>query len=262
MVIAPLRGTYALLAAAAVASVIGMLLTARAARARAALATMQSDFVCGVTHELKTPLALIRLMAETLGQGRYNSLDTVRDYARMLSQESWHLTRLIDNLLTFARVTNSAGQHQFEPIEVAELVEDVLDRFHPQLAEKSFAVTVDVPAELPRIRGDRTMLLQALDNLVDNAIKYSKGCRVLKVHAGTHDGHLRLQVADAGVGIAPEEIPRVFDKFYRGRVVGVSGSGLGLSIVKRIVEENGGLVEISSVLGEGTSVWLVLPVDS
>lgn len=261
MLIAPLRGTYAMLAAAAVASVVGILLTAHAARARAELATMQSDFVYGVTHELKTPLSSIRLMAETLGQGRCTSIETISDYARLLSREAWRLTRLIDNLLTFARVTIEGGQHQFETIEIAELVEDVLNHFRPQLADKRFEVTVDVASELPRVRGDRAMLLQALDNVVDNAIKYSKDRRALTVRARAQDRTLRIEVTDRGLGIAPEEIVRVFEKFYRGRSVAVSGSGLGLAIVKRIVEDNGGVVEITSVLGEGTSVGLVLPVS-
>ena len=257
--VSALRATYAMLAAAAVASIVGMLLTARAARARAAVATMQSDFVYGVTHELKTPLSLIRLVAETLDQGRYESPKTVTDYARLLSREAWRLTRLIDNILTFARVTNSGTHYQPELIEIAELIEDVVNHFQPQLADSGFEVTVDVAAELPRVRGDRAMLLQALDNLVDNAIKYSTNRGILTIRAAVQNESVRIEVADRGIGIAPEEIGYVFEKFYRGRSVPVGGSGLGLSIVKRIVEDNGGVVEITSVLGEGTSVRVVLP---
>jgi len=261
---APLRGTYTMLAAAAVASVVGMLLTARAARSQANLATMQSDFVYGVTHELKTPLSLIRLMAETLGQRRYNSVETLSDYARLLSQEAWRLTRLIDNLLAYARLSNApSGQRHVEPIEIAELMEDVLDHFRPQLAEKGFDLTVEVSPELPRIRGDRVMLQQALDNLVDNAIKYSPDRRALAVRAGvTPDGErLKLEIADRGVGIPAAEVPRVFDKFYRGCSVKAGGSGLGLAIVKRIVDENDGIVTIASAPDEGTTITLLLRMD-
>jgi two-component system phosphate regulon sensor histidine kinase PhoR len=257
----PWRGVYAILAGAAVASLGGVLLTVRAVRARAALAAMQSDFVCGVTHELKTPLSLIRLISETLGQRRYSSIDTVTDYAQLLSQEAWRLTRHIDNILTFAQATHSRRQQQVESIEVAELVEDVLERFRPQLSDKAFEVTVDVPDELPKIRGDRTMLLQALDNLLDNAIKYSTHRREVIVTASSRNGTMHVEVADRGVGIATDELPRVFEKFYRGRSVKAGGSGLGLAIVKRIIEENRGTVEIASVPGEGTQVRLTLPID-
>ncbi len=258
---APWRGVYAILAGAAVASLVGVLLTVRAARARAALAAMQSDFVCGVTHELKTPLSLIRLISETLGQRRYSSIDTVTDYAQLLSQEAWRLTRHIDNILTFAQGTDSRRQQQHEPIEVAELVEDVLERFRPQLSDRAFEVMVDVPYELPRIRGDRTSLLQAFDNLLDNAIKYSTERREVTVKASLRNGSLQVEIADRGVGIALDEIPRVFDKFYRGRSVKAGGSGLGLAIVKRIIEENRGTVAITSLPGEGKQVRLVLPID-
>lgn len=258
---APVRGAYAVLAAAAVATVVGMLLTVRAARARAALAAMQSDFMYGVTHELKTPLSLIRLMAETLGHRRYSSQEAVTDYARLLSQEAWRLTRLIDNILAFARVTDSGGKHPFDPIDPSELVDDVLERFRPQLTDGAFDVKVDMPADLPRIRGDRTMIAQALDNLVDNAIKYSAERRELSVRLSTRDSVLQVEVADRGAGIAPDEVPLVFDKFYRGRLAAAGGSGLGLAIVKRIVEDHGGTVEMTSALGGGTSVRLVLPVD-
>lgn len=251
-----------MLAAAALASVVGMFLTARAVRARADLAAMQSDFVCTVTHELKTPLAFIRLLGETLGHRRYTSLETIADYARLLSQEAWRLTRLIDNILTFARVTNSGHRQQFEAIEVAEIVEDVLNHFRPQLAAKAFDVTVDMPADLPRACGDRAMLCQALDNLVDNAIKYSADRRVLQIGARMAGERMVLEVTDCGRGIATEEIPRVFDKFYRGRSGSTGGSGLGLSIVKRIMEEHHGDVELLSVPGEGTTVRLLLPVLS
>jgi signal transduction histidine kinase len=253
--------TNAVLAAAAIASVVGLLLTSRAVRARAVLAAMQSDFIATVTHELKTPLASIRLMGETLGRGRYESVDTVQDYARMLSQETVRLTRLIDNLLMYARVVDRGRRSHDEPIELAELVEDVLERFRPQLASKDFDVTIDVPSDLPRIRGDRAALFQALENLVDNAIKYAEDGMVLSIRSAAERNRVRIEVVDRGVGISSEEIPRVFEKFYRGRATRVSGSGLGLAIVKRVVEEHGGTAEIVSGPQWGTTVRLVLPLD-
>jgi two-component system phosphate regulon sensor histidine kinase PhoR len=251
-------GTYLMLAAMAVASVLGMLFTARTVTASAELAERRSEFISTVTHELKTPLASIRLLAETLGDGRYESVDTIRDYAGLLSREAWRLTRLIDNLLAYASVS-SARTPSTERHEVAELLDEVVAHFHPQLSEQSFEVTIEVPPDLPRVRGDRTALLHALDNLVDNAIKYSAGRRTLTIRTWAENGHLAVEVADRGQGIAPEELPHVFEKFYRGRGVRTGGSGLGLAIVKRVVDDHRGTVEMSSVLGEGTIVRLVLP---
>ena len=252
------RVAYATLSGAAIASVVGMLLTMRALRSRAKLMAMQSDFVCTVTHELKTPVAFIRLLGETLSQGRYNSLDTIHEYARMLSQETWRLTRLIDNVLTFARV-NQVTPESRDSIEVAEMFEEVLSHFRPQLAERNFHVTVHVTPESVRIVGDRVMITQAVDNLVANAIKYSQKQCVLGIDARQEGEWVHLEVTDRGIGIPAAELPRVFEKFFRGRSGDTRGSGLGLAIVKRVVEEHGGTAAISSVVGEGTTVRLVLP---
>ena len=133
-----------MLAAMAVASVLGMLFTARTVTASAELAERRSEFISTVTHELKTPLASIRLLAETLGDGRYESVETIRDYAGLLSREAWRLTRLIDNLLAYASVS-SARTPSTERHEVAELLDEVVAHFHPQLSEQSFEVTIEVP---------------------------------------------------------------------------------------------------------------------
>jgi signal transduction histidine kinase len=255
------RGAYAMLIVAASVSLFGLLLTMRTVRAREQLIAMQTEFVSTVTHELKTPLAVIRLLGETLGTGRYDSLDTVRDYAQLLSQEACRLTRLIENLLMYSRLTEQQRSEPLEVIEVGELVEDTLTHYRPLLSRLEFDLAVDVPVDLPRLRGDRSSLMQALDNLIDNAIKYSDGRRSLSIRSELMRDGVRIEVADRGVGIPAADVPRVFDKFYRGRAVRTGGSGLGLAIVKRVMQEHNGHVEISSVVGEGTTLSLVLPLD-
>lgn len=255
------RGTFAMLIVAASVSLFGLLFTTRAVRAREQFVAMQSEFVSTVTHELKTPLAVIRLLGETLGTGRYDSLETVRDYAQLLSQEACRLTRLIENLLTYSRLTEHRRADPREVIEIGELVEDTLAHFRPRLSRLEFDLNVDVPVDLPRLHGDRSSLMQALDNLIDNAIKYSDGRRSLSIRSAAARNSVRIEVADRGVGIPAEDVPRVFDKFYRGRAVRTGGSGLGLAIVKRIVQEHHGSIEIASVVGEGTTLCLVLPLD-
>jgi signal transduction histidine kinase len=229
-------------------------------RVSAELATMKSEFVAAVTHELKTPLALIKLVSETLEKGRYNSLDTVRDYAVILAQEERRLRHLIENLLTYSRATDLREVYTFEAIEVAELIEDALQPFRPRLNELGFALEVQIDAHVSRVHADRTALRQVFANIVDNAIKYSPAePRSLTIDAQDDDANVRVRFRDRGAGIPAEELPRVVEKFYRGHDARESGSGIGLAIVKRIVQQHGGRVDIASTVGQGTTVTVTLP---
>jgi signal transduction histidine kinase len=257
------RRMFFLITIAAAASLLALVLTVRADRASAALASMKSDFVAAVTHELKSPVAFIRLVGDTLANGRYSSPATVRDYAGLLSAEASRLGTSIDNLLTYARYSGRRAPSSAELAEVdpGDLVEDMLQAFRPTLANLEFELVVDVPPHLPQISVERPAMIQALDNIVDNAIKYSTTTRHLTV-TGRSDGKaVTLIVRDRGTGIAPDDLSRVFERFYRGRNVSVSGSGLGLAIAKRIVESHGGRVSIRSTVGVGTEVEVMLPVD-
>ena len=254
--------TLVLLSLAALAGMVGLLFTARAVAARAELAAMKSEFVATVTHELKAPVAVIRLAGDTLAAGRYASAETVAEYAQIASREASRLARLVDNLLTYARVSDVRREYHFEGLDVAELVDDVVVRFRPRLDELGFETVVDVPLDLPPIRADRAAVFQVLDNVVDNAIKYSTDRRSLHVSARADGATMRLEVTDRGRGIPEAERPHVFDRFYRGRGVAPGGSGLGLAIVRRVVADHGGRVEIASRVGEGTTVTLILPVET
>ncbi len=254
--------SFALMSLAAVATTVALLLTLRAARDASRLAAMKSEFVSSVTHELKTPLALIQLVSETLEQRRFNTPEVIVDYSRLLAREAKSLTRLIDNLLMVARVSDTPDPYTFESVDVADLLEETLDRFHASLVEQCFDVSLDVPQGLPAVRIDRGAMRQVVENLIDNAMKYSKDRREIAITAGVAAGRVRIDVADRGNGIAPDELPHVFDKFYRGRSAGREGSGLGLAIAKRIVAEHGGTIGINSGVGQGTTVTLELPMTS
>jgi two-component system phosphate regulon sensor histidine kinase PhoR len=256
------RRMFLLISIAAGASLLAIVLTVRADRASAALASMKSDFVAAVTHELKTPVASIRLVGDTLSNGRYTSPTTVQEYARLLSVEASRLGNSIDNLLTFARYSSSgaASSRELATVEPADLVEDALQGFRPVLAKLEFDLLVDVPSDLPQICVDRPAIIQALENIVDNAIKYSTTDKQLSV-TGTASGKgVTLTIRDRGPGIARNDLPRVFERFYRGGNVTSSGSGLGLPIAKRIVESHGGRIEVRSQMGEGTEVDVTLPI--
>jgi signal transduction histidine kinase len=256
------RRMFFLISIAAGASLLALVLTVRADRASAALASMKSDFVAAVTHELKTPVAVIRLVGDTLATGRYTSPKTVQEYAGLLSVEASRLGGLIDNLLIYARYSDSqaASATELTDVEPADLVEDALQGFRPVLANLEFDLVIDVPAALPQICVDRPAMIQALDNIVDNAIKYSTTEKHLAVTGTATARSVTLTIRDCGIGIARKDLARVFERFYRGGNVAVSGSGLGLPIAKRIVESHGGRIEVRSTPGAGTEVELTLPI--
>jgi signal transduction histidine kinase len=255
------RRTFLVISLAGLAAVVAIILTVRAGRAAALLATMKSEFVSTVTHELKTPLASIRLVSETLARRRFESSDKVSEYAGLLLNDVTRLTRTVNNLLTFSRIEDVNRFYSFEPVDPGTLLEEALEIFHSQLKEQNFDVVVDIPAPLPTVRVDRTAILQVLENLMDNAIRYSNGTRSLTVSASGSATEVRMKIADKGQGIPPNELPRVFDKFFRGRDSSSSGSGLGLAIVQRIVKDHHGEVRLDSVVGGGTVAEVILPVS-
>jgi len=255
------RRTFMLISFAAAAAVVALLLTARAARSAANVATMKSDFVSAVTHELKTPLSSIRLASETLARGRFRSPEKVAEYASLLLNEVSRLTRTVDNLLAVSRVQEVGRFYTFESVDPGTLLEDALNSFESQLTELRFQVNVDIPAPLPSVHADRSAIMQVLENVLDNAIRYSNGTRQLSISASASGSDVTLRVADKGRGISPQDAPHVFEKFYRGHDVAAGGSGLGLSIAQRIMRDHHGEITLQSAPGEGTVAEIVLPLD-
>jgi signal transduction histidine kinase len=215
--------------------------------------------VATVTHELKTPIATIRAVSETLASGRVGGADAQREYARMAVHEAKRLTRLIDNLLAYSRVTDVTEVYSFEALSPNELVGAALREFSTQLAEGRFEFHIDVEPDLPLVRADRTAIGLALTNLVDNAMRYSGESRFLRLGSHRDGSRVTFAVEDKGVGIAAEDLPNVTRRFFRGRSAVAGGSGLGLAIAQRIVADHQGVLDVSSTLGSGTTVSFSLP---
>ena len=253
------RRTLVVIAAGAVALAIGLFVTGRAARAMAKISELRADFVSTVTHELKTPVQVIRSIGETLARGRVRDSERLRHYAQLLVQEGHRLTRLIDNLLAYSRVTDVTQLYSFEPLRPADIVDEALRGFHLLMDEGGFQARVDVPPELPAVRADRTSIVLALDNLIDNAMRYSGASRELEIRGQLHNGSVEILVHDHGVGIDPEELEHVKRRLIRGRAASGHGSGLGLAIVNRIATAHGGSFRLESVRGAGTVAALALP---
>lgn len=243
------------------AAVLGLALMLVAVRASTQLAAMKSDFVSSATHELKTPLALIRLASETIAKRRYRTAEALAEYATLLNQQTELLSRLIDNLLTYASLSDVKRRYRFERLDVADIVDEALAHFDARLAATGIEVKMDVSPDLPKISADRQSLLNVFDNIIDNALKYAAGTDVLAFKAlGARNG-VRVEVADRGVGIPPEERARVFEKFYRGRKVTVPGSGLGLAIAFKVVQDHGGEINVRGHEPTGTIVDVWLPAE-
>ncbi len=264
----PLRGAVAaasrmlvLQGLAAITLLVGVGLTVRAARTSVQLTELRSDFVSSVSHEFKTPIATIRAAGETLASGRLEGEAARTEYAGFIVQESRRLTRLVDNLLAFSRLTDiSAPQQPTEALSVRSLVEGTLQRFGVQLTQGGFTVQVEIPESVPPVRGDGSALALMLDNLIDNVIRHSRTGRDVRVRVETRGtAAVVLDVIDTGGGIAADEVRHVTRKFYRGRQAGDGGTGLGLAIASRIAGDHGGSLRVLSEPGVGTTVRVVLP---
>ena len=252
------RRTMLVLAAGALALGVGLMIIVRATRAAAAVASMRSEFVSTVTHELKTPMSVIQSIGETMARGRLNEPEQQREYAQLLVQETHRLRHLIDNLLAYARVTEVADVYAFEAIRPEEVVEEALHGFRKLLRDRGIEVKVSVPQPLPPIRGDRTSILFALDNLIDNAMRHGRATQI-DLEARLNKGAVEFVVSDRGRGIPQDELSRVQQPFVRGAASG-NGSGLGLAIVRRIVAAHRGRFRLESNVDVGTTATLAIPV--
>jgi signal transduction histidine kinase len=244
---------------AAFALCVGLVLSVRAVQYRAAMAEMRSEFVSSVTHELKMPLANIRAAADTL-MLRDVAADRVRTYGSHLRTEALRLSRLVDNLLAYARITDVANVYSFEPVVPARLVSDALQGFQQPLATGTFALDVDVPDDLPLVRVDPAAIRLVLDNLLDNAIRYSKTTKSIAIVARGCAHSVAFEIRDKGIGIPADELSAVREKFVRGRSAESSGTGLGLGIVSRIVADHGGAFTLASEHDAGTTATVSLPI--
>jgi signal transduction histidine kinase len=241
----------------------GIVVALRTASREMKLSQMKSDFVSNVSHELRTPLASIRVFGEFLRLGRVRGAEKVAEYGEYIETESRRLSQLINNILDFSKIESGAKTYQFERADLRETVAETLRSLGVSLRHNGFELeVVDRGEALPEVELDADAMAQALANLVDNAVKYSNGSKRVRVEIGRDGDGVFVAVRDRGVGISRSEQAKIFDRFHRvstGLVHDVKGSGLGLSIVRHVVQAHGGSVEVQSELGQGSTFTIRLP---
>ena len=241
----------------------GIAITIRATDREARLAQAKSNFVANVSHELKTPLSLLSLFSEILELGRVNDEEKKTEYYRIIRDESRRLNKMIDNILDFSKIEAGRKTYDFVHSDMAEVIENVLSSYRYQIVNSGFDVQTNMQDSLPSVLIDRDAMAQAISNLVDNAIKYSGEVKQLSIKTETLGSDLSIEIADRGIGIPRAEQAKIFEKFYRvgnGLVHDVKGSGLGLSLVKHIIEAHKGTISVESDVGNGSRFTILLPL--
>ncbi len=258
--------TISLTSAALAVLMAAMVVLVLAVRREAALTRLKNEFVANVSHELKTPLALIRLFGETLLHGRTPSEEKRQEYYAVITRESERLTHLINNILDFSRIDAGHKRYQRTTCDVGQIVGQTLEAYRFQLDHHGFDLRVKIASDLPAVAADADAIARAVLNLVNNAVKYSQDRKVVEVRVtpGRRAGRdgVTIAVADQGVGISPAERDHLFDSFYRGSgelVRTRRGSGLGLTLVSHIVAGHDGEVWVDSEPGAGSTFTIFLP---
>ncbi|UCE23295.1 MAG: hypothetical protein JSU74_08290, partial [Candidatus Zixiibacteriota bacterium] len=241
--------------------VLGVALVVRDMSRERKLAQLRNDFVSNVTHELKTPLTSIRMFAETMLMGRAKNTSDQREYLSAIVNESDKLTRLINTVLDSSKIEQEEKQYHMRTINLSTVVEKAVDAMTYWLREDGFVIVVDIEKEIT-ITGDEDALEQTMNNLLSNAMKYSHNRKEITVRLYGKDGIARVEVQDRGLGIPESKQPHIFEKYYRahsGHSADKGGSGLGLSVVKHIVDAHQGTIELKSRVNEGTTFTIIFP---
>ncbi|MAF52525.1 MAG: PAS domain-containing sensor histidine kinase [Chloroflexi bacterium] len=221
--------------------------------------TTRREFVSNVSHELRSPLAAIKALAETIQDGALEEPDAARDFLRRIEGEADRMTIMVNELLELSRLQSGQAPMNLVPMKLATVVDDVKSRFDLQAGPKCLSLKTSLPASLPYVMGDHDKLSQVLGNLVENGVKFTPEGGSIAVSATAHADVVEVRVSDTGVGILAEHLPHVFERFYKAdRSRREVGTGLGLAIVKHLVQAHGGDIRAESHEGRGATFIFTL----
>jgi two-component system phosphate regulon sensor histidine kinase PhoR len=244
--------------------IIGVWIVYRNIRKEVEIAQIKSDFVSNVSHELRTPLSLISMFSETLEMDRIKTEEKKKEYYSIISQEANRLSKIVNSILNFSKMEAGKRQYNFVDSYLNDVAENVYRSYKFHLEQKGFTFNIIKDESIPIIKIDEEAVSEAIVNLVDNAVKYSDNNREITIRTGLESNFTYVEVEDKGIGIPERDKKKIFEKFFRvssGNVHNVKGSGIGLSIVKHIVDAHKGKIELSSEVGKGSKFKLLFPLS-
>jgi len=248
-------GVYLLL----VGGIVAILLSAMRSRA---FARRQIDFVSSVSHEFRTPLAVIYSAGENLADGVAKEANQVSRYGELIKDEGKKLSAMVEQILEFAGANSGKQKFRFSSTDLREVVNHALNECRPLIDSGGFTIETDLQSDLPSLSADKVALSSAIQNLIANSMKYANGSKRIKITAKNGGGRVKIAVEDRGIGIGASDLRQIFEPFYRSKEVvdaQISGNGLGLNLVKKIVEAHDGKISVESTPGVGSTFTIDLP---
>jgi len=224
---------------------------------------IKSDFVSSVSHEFKTPLTSIKALTERLQEGKVKAPAKMKQYFSVISQDTDKLTRLVRNILDFSKIEEGKKEYDFIETDVAQLIAQEVKNFKKEVIQKGLEIHTQIADDVPLLSLDKEAISQAFNNLLDNAFKFSPDKKEIQVRVKKDKDNVIIEVEDEGVGIPQNELDKIFDKFYQSRSAllhSVKGTGLGLTLVKHIIEAHGGRISVESQVGQGSTFSLIFPI--
>ncbi len=244
--------------------ILGVWIVYRNIKKEVEIAQIKSDFVSNVSHELRTPLSLISMFSETLEMDRIKTEEKKKEYYSIISQEANRLGKIVNSILNFSKMEAGKRQYNFVESYLNDVAENVYRSYKFHLEQKGFTFNIIKDETIPIIKIDEEAVSEAIVNLVDNAVKYSDKEKTITIRTGMENNYAFVEVEDKGIGIPEKDQKKVFEKFFRvsaGNVHNVKGSGLGLSIVKYIVDAHKGKIELFSEVNKGSKFRLLFPLS-